>query len=79
MGIRNRPVTRLHTIPLVRTKPTSLPMVNFISAMTRKPTMVVAPLARIELQDFSMAASMAGRESTPDCLMAVYVCKRKIE
>ena len=65
VGIKNSTVARLHKIPFVRTKPTSFPIVNFIRAMTRNPTMVVAPLAKMEPQASTMAFSMAASESNP--------------
>ena len=66
-------------MPFARTNPTSLPMVKRINAMTMNPTIVVAPLARMELQDSLIASTMASWISMPLFFRAVKVCSRKME
>ena len=48
-------------------------MVNRINAITINPTMVVAPLARIELQDSLIASTIASWISMPLFFNAVKV------
>ena len=73
MGISRSTVKRLHMIPFASTNPTSFPMVNRINAITINPTMVVTPLARIELQDSLIASTIASWISMPLFFNAVKV------
>ena len=78
-GIRNSTVTRLMTIPFASTNPKSRPMENRISISTINPTMVVAPLARIEDREFRMACTMASSAGSPFSFIFVKECNRNTE